>query len=51
MHPEKHEIEGIKTETDLLGNKQNTKKISNRILYAYIFRFIDDNIEGKYMQD
>ena len=50
MYPELYPIETIPTETDLLGNKHNSKKIPNRILYAYIFRFLDDNIEGKYMQ-
>jgi hypothetical protein len=47
----KFEIEGLETITDPNGSKISSSKISNKILYAYVERFIDDNVGGKYIQD
>ena len=47
----KFKVEGIDTITDPLGSKLGSTQISNKILYAYVERFVDDNIGGKYIQD
>jgi hypothetical protein len=47
----KFKIEGVETITDPGGSKLPSSKISNKVLYAYVERFIDDNAGGKYIQD
>lgn len=47
----KFKIEGVEAITDPNGSKLPSSKISNKILYAYVERFIDDNAGGKYIQD
>lgn len=46
----KFDIEGIQTEMDPNGTKKNSNNVPNKILYAYIERFNDDNVNGKYIQ-
>jgi len=47
----KFKIEGAETITDPCGSKLGSNQIPNKILYAYVERFVDDNIGGKYIQD
>lgn len=47
----KFKIEGVESITDPHGSKLGNSQISNKILYAYVERFVDDNIGGKYIQD
>ena len=46
----KFDIEGILTEVDPNGSKKGSNLVSNKILYAYLERFNDDNVSGKYIQ-